>query len=80
MDIIVTVLGDMSDFLLILFLSIAMFTILFSRFTYVAGRFGDQTEIEVELEDENTNETEPTIFEDFKASFNLAILGDFELL
>ena len=40
-EMITRVVSDMTDFLVILFLSIAMFTILFSRFSYVAARYGD---------------------------------------
>ena len=79
------VVDDMTDFLVILFLSIAMFTILFARFSYVVARDFENTDVSEIYNDNDGREegdtyVKHTLYTDFKASFTLAILGDFKYI
>ena len=69
-----SVVRDMIDFLVILFLSIIMFTILNGKISSVVENKKDQ----IHVDDEHLDMDDHTFNKDFRASYNIAILGDFE--
>jgi hypothetical protein len=80
-EIIKHVIIDMKAFLLIQFIFICVFTIVFSKLSGIVSKFGDKDDDDhrrLQDDDDHGDLEEHTLIDEFKSSFNISIMSDFE--